>query len=42
MNNIVGGSIPREFIKPIEEGIKEALTTGVLAGYPVDDLRVHL
>jgi elongation factor G len=32
----------REFIKPIEEGIKEAMTTGVLAGYPVDDLRVEL
>ena len=35
-------SIPREFIKPIEEGIKEALTTGVLAGYPVDDVGVEL
>jgi elongation factor G len=42
VNNIVGGVIPREFIKPIEEGIKEALTTGVLAGYPVDDVGVEL
>ena len=42
VNNIVGGTIPREFIKPIEEGIKEALTTGVLAGYPVDDVGVEL
>ncbi len=42
VNNIVGGVIPREFIKPIEEGIKEALTTGVLAGYPVDDVAVVL
>jgi elongation factor G len=42
VNNVVGGSIPREFIKPIEEGIKEALTTGVLAGYPVDDVGVEL
>ena len=42
VNGIVGGVIPREFIKPIEEGIKEAMTTGVLAGYPVDDLRVEL
>jgi elongation factor G len=42
VNNVVGGSIPREFIKPIEEGIKEALTTGVLAGYPVDDVAVEL
>jgi elongation factor G len=42
VNNVVGGTIPREFIKPIEEGIKEALTTGVLAGYPVDDVGVEL
>jgi elongation factor G len=41
-NVIKGGSIPREFIKPIEEGIKEALTRGVLAGYPVDDVRIEL
>ena len=40
--SVVGGTIPREFIKPIEEGIKEALTTGVLAGYPVDDVGVEL
>ena len=42
INGIVGGTIPREFIKPIDEGIKEAMTTGVLAGYPVDDLSVEL
>ena len=42
VNKIVGGSIPREYIKPIEEGIREAMTTGVLAGYPVDDLSVEL
>jgi elongation factor G len=41
-NEIVGGSIPKEFIKPIDEGIKEALTRGVLAGYPIDDVRVEL
>jgi elongation factor G len=41
-NEIVGGSIPREYIKPIEEGIKEAMTSGVLAGYPVDDVRIAL
>jgi elongation factor G len=41
-NDIVGGSIPREYIKPIEEGIKEAMTSGILAGYPVDDVRVSL
>jgi elongation factor G len=41
-NEIVGGTIPKEFIKPIGEGIKEALTRGVLAGYPVDDVRIEL
>jgi elongation factor G len=41
-NEIVGGSIPREYIKPVEEGIKEALTRGVLAGYPIDDVRIEL
>jgi elongation factor G len=41
-NQIVGGVIPREFIKPIDEGIKEALTRGVLAGYPVDDVKIEL
>src|SRR5688500_18219667 len=40
-NKISGGSIPKEFIKPIDEGIKEALTRGVLAGYPVDDVRIE-
>jgi len=42
VNEIVGGSIPKEFIKPIDEGIKEALTRGVLAGYPVDDVKIEL
>ena len=37
-NEIVGGAIPREYIKPVEEGIREALSGGVLAGYPVDDV----
>ena len=41
-DEIVGGSIPKEFIKPINEGIKEALTRGVLAGYPVDDVKIEL
>jgi elongation factor G len=41
-NEIVGGTIPKEFIKPIDEGIKEALTRGVLAGYPIDDVRIVL
>src|SRR5574338_568214 len=42
VNNIVGGTIPREFIKPIDEGIREAMTRGVLAGYPIDDVRIEL
>jgi elongation factor G len=41
-NGIVGGAIPREFIKPVDEGIKEALTRGVLAGYPIDDVKIEL
>jgi elongation factor G len=42
VNEIVGGSIPREFIKPIDMGIREAMTTGVLAGYPMDDVKIEL
>jgi elongation factor G len=41
-NQIVGGAIPREFIKPIEQGIKEAMETGVLAGYPTTGVLVEL
>jgi elongation factor G len=41
-NEITGGTIPKEYIKPVDEGIKEALTRGVLAGYPVDDVRIEL
>jgi len=41
-DKIVGGVIPREFIKPVEAGIREALETGVLAGYPVVDVKVQL
>jgi elongation factor G len=41
-NQIVGGAIPKEYIKPVDEGIKEALTRGVLAGYPIDDVRIEL
>ncbi|HUD20424.1 MAG TPA: elongation factor G [Patescibacteria group bacterium] len=39
---IKGGSIPREFIAPIEKGVKEAMENGVLAGYPVVDAKVTL
>jgi elongation factor G len=41
-DKIVGGVIPREFIKPVEAGIREALENGVLAGYPMVDVKVSL
>jgi elongation factor G len=41
-NEIVGGTIPKEYIKPVQEGIREALDRGILAGYPVVDVRVKL
>jgi elongation factor G len=41
-DKIVGGVIPREYIRPVEAGIREALETGVLAGYPVVDVKVSL
>ncbi|MDR1940856.1 MAG: elongation factor G [Endomicrobium sp.] len=40
VNKIVGGVIPREYIPAIDKGIKEAMTSGVLAGYPVVDIKV--
>ncbi|OGW79490.1 MAG: translation elongation factor G [Omnitrophica bacterium RIFCSPLOWO2_12_FULL_44_17] len=42
VNKIVGGVIPREYISPIEDGIREAAQGGVLAGYPVVDVQVTL
>jgi elongation factor G len=41
-NAVTQGAIPKEFIKPVDQGIKEALTRGVLAGYPIDDVRIEL
>jgi len=41
-NKIIGGAIPREFIPAVEKGIKEAAESGVLAGYPVVDIKVTL
>ncbi|MGI6033548.1 MAG: elongation factor G [Coriobacteriales bacterium] len=41
-NKIVGGAIPKEYIPSVEKGIEEALDTGVIAGYPVLDVRVEL
>jgi elongation factor G len=42
VDKIVGGVIPREYIKPIDQGIQEALQTGIYAGYPVVDIKVTL
>jgi elongation factor G len=41
-NAIKGGTIPREYINPVSEGIQEAMKNGVLAGYPVEDVKVKL
>jgi elongation factor G len=42
VNDIVGGAVPREFIKPTEQGIKEAMEKGILAGYPMTGVRAVL
>jgi elongation factor G len=42
VNDIVGGSVPKEFIKPIDQGIQEALEGGILAGYPMVDVKATL
>ena len=41
-NALVGGVIPKEYIRPVEEGIREALDSGVVAGYPVTDIKIVL
>jgi elongation factor G len=41
-NDIVGGVIPREFISPTEKGVREAAEAGVIAGYPVTDVKIRL
>ena len=42
VNEIVGGSIPKEYIPAVEKGIEEAMRSGVLAGYPVVDVKITL
>ncbi|MEX0912531.1 MAG: elongation factor G [Gemmatimonadota bacterium] len=41
-DKVTGGSVPREFIKPASEGMREAMDSGVLAGYPMVDVKVQL
>ncbi len=41
-SKIVGGAVPKEYVKPIEQGMREAAETGILAGYPVTDFKVSL
>mgnify|MGYP003525465411 FL=1 len=41
-SKIVGGAVPKEYIKPIEQGMREAAESGILAGYPVIDFKVAL
>ena len=41
-NKIVGGAVPKEYIKPVEDGLREAANTGILAGYPVIDFKATL
>jgi elongation factor G len=42
VNDVTGGSVPKEFIKPIDQGIQEALEGGILAGYPMVDVKATL
>ena len=41
-NKIVGGVVPREYIAPVEAGVKDAMLTGVLAGYPMVDIKATI
>jgi len=42
VDNIVGGTIPKEFINPVKEGMVQAMKNGVIAGYPLEDIKVRL
>src|SRR5271156_846381 len=42
VNDIFGGSIPREFIAPIQKGFEQSMTTGVLASYPVENMKIRV
>ncbi len=42
VNGVIGGTVPKEYIKPTEEGVREALESGVIAGFPMVDVRATL
>lgn len=42
VNKVVGGTVPKEYINPVEQGVKDAMANGVIAGYPVVDMRVTI
>ncbi len=42
ISKVVGGRVPREYVKPVEQGVREALESGIIAGYPVIDVEVTL
>jgi elongation factor G len=42
VNKVVGGTVPKEYVGPVEQGVKDAMANGVIAGYPVVDLRVTI
>lgn len=42
VNKVVGGSVPKEYINPVEQGVKDAMANGVIAGYPVVDVKVTI
>ncbi|MBV9689017.1 MAG: elongation factor G [Ktedonobacteraceae bacterium] len=42
INSIIGGAVPKEYIKPVENGVKETLDNGIIAGYPMIDVKVAL
>ena len=42
VNDLFGGSIPREFVPAIQKGFEQAMTTGVLASYPVDNMKIRV
>ncbi|MBI3744055.1 MAG: elongation factor G [Chloroflexi bacterium] len=42
INKVVGGTVPKQFVRPTEQGVREALESGIVAGYPMIDIRVTL